>query len=110
MILQQQDRRDGIAFANASALIPLKAKAWLDFSARKLAGDAIDTKDITKHSTDVFRLATTLSGDSTVDLPEGIRADLTAFLSAFPVSFILPQCSLRNAAAEELKQCKQISL
>lgn len=84
LIVQQQETRDGIAFANATALIPLKAKAWLDLSARKDAGERIDAKDITKHRADVFRLAATLPGDTTVDLPDTIRDDLWAFLAAFP--------------------------
>lgn len=84
LIRQQQEQRDGIAFANATALIPLKAKAWLDLSARKLAGEVIDAKDIAKHRGDVFRLAATLPGDITVKLPDAIRSDLEAFLAAFP--------------------------
>lgn len=84
LIYQQRERRDGIGFANAAALIPLKAKAWLDLSARKLGGEAIDAKDIAKHRADVFRLAATLPGDTTVELPDSIRTDLAAFLNAFP--------------------------
>ena len=84
LIVQQQETRDGIAFANATALIPLKAKAWLDLSARKQAGESIDAKDIAKHRADVFRLAATLPGDTTVDLSDTIRTDLMAFLAAFP--------------------------
>jgi hypothetical protein len=84
LILQQQEIRDGIAYANATALIPLKANAWLDLTARKLAGENIDAKDISKHRADVFRLAATLPGNTTVELPEAIRTDLTSFMSAFP--------------------------
>jgi hypothetical protein len=84
LIRQQQDTRDGLVFANATALIPLKAKAWLDLSSRKLAGEAIDAKDITKHRADVFRLAATLPGNTTVELPAVIRADLATFLASFP--------------------------
>lgn len=84
LILMQREIRGGVGFANASALIPLKAKAWLDLSARKEAGENIDNKDITKHRADVFRLGATLPGDATVELPESIRDDLSAFLAAFP--------------------------
>lgn len=84
LISQHQEARDGLTFATATSLIPLKAKAWLDLSARKLAGEAIDAKDIAKHRADVFRLAATLPGDTTVQLPDAIRADLEAFLAAFP--------------------------
>lgn len=84
LIRQHQEMREGLAFATASALIPLKAKAWLDLSMRKEAGEQIDAKDITKHRADVFRLAATLPGNITVDLPDTIRNDLSAFLAAFP--------------------------
>lgn len=84
LIREQQHSNDGLAFANATALIPLKAKAWLDLSTRKQAGEAIDTKDISKHRADVFRLAATLPGNSTVELPAAVRTDLSAFLAAFP--------------------------
>lgn len=84
LIVQQHETHDGVAFANASALIPLKAKAWLDLSARKAAGEPIDAKDITKHRADVFRLTATLPGGTTVELPDTIRTDLSNFLAAFP--------------------------
>ena len=84
LIVRQQETHDGIAFASASALIPLKAKAWIDLRARKEAGEPIDSKDISKHRADVFRLAATLPGDTTVNLPDTIRTDLSAFLAAFP--------------------------
>ena len=85
LIRQQRETRDGLAFATATALIPLKAKAWLDLSARsQLAGETVDARDINKHRADVFRLAATLPGDTTVELPGPIRADLAAFLAAFP--------------------------
>jgi hypothetical protein len=85
LIRQQRETRDGLAFATATALIPLKAKAWLDLSARsQLAGKTVDARDITKHRADVFRLAATLPRDTTVELPGPIRADLAAFLAAFP--------------------------
>lgn len=84
LIREQRETRDGIAFANATALIPLKAKAWLDLSTRKEAGENIDSKDIAKHRADVFRLAATLPGDTTVELPGTILTDLATFLAAFP--------------------------
>ena len=85
LIRQQRETRDGLAFATATALIPLKAKAWLDLSARsQLAGETVDARDIAKHRADVFRLAATLPGDTTAELPGPIRADLAAFLAAFP--------------------------
>jgi len=41
-----KDVRDGLSFANATALIPLKANAWLNLSKRKAGGEKLDAKDI----------------------------------------------------------------
>lgn len=75
---------EGIAFASATALIPLKARAWLDLTARKQAGEKVDSGDIHKHRTDVFRLAATLPAEPAAELPAMIRSDLAAFLGQFP--------------------------
>lgn len=74
---------DDIPMVSATGLIPLKAKAWLDLKARKGAGQHVDEGDIKKHRNDVFRLALTLPGEP-VAIGDGIRADLAAFLAAFP--------------------------
>ena len=76
--------RDGLSFANATALIPLKANAWLNLSKRKAGGENIDSKDIAKHRNDVFRLAGTLPGVSGPQLPKIIVDDLISFLGSFP--------------------------
>jgi len=62
LIQNHKDVRDGLSFANATALIPLKANAWLNLSKRKAGGEKLDSKDIAKHRNDVFRLAGTLPG------------------------------------------------
>ena len=60
-------------------LIPLKAKAWLDLTARKTAGETIDSKDIRKHRNDVFRLFPLLPGNLSLHCPEDIKEDLGKF-------------------------------
>ncbi len=76
--------RDGLAIATATALIPMKAHAWLDLTRRKQGGEGIDAKDIKKHRADVFRLAATLPGEAGPRLPDTIRDDLARFLDAIP--------------------------
>lgn len=75
---------DGLWVANATSLIPLKAHAWLNLSRLKAAGELIDSKNIDKHRSDVFRLAATLPGEPGPELPATIAADLAGFLQAFP--------------------------
>ena len=36
-------------------LIPFKAKAWMDLTDRRAAGEHVDSKNIKKHKNDVFR-------------------------------------------------------
>lgn len=83
-IREHHNTEDGLPFANATSLIPLKAHAWLDLTARKQAGDKVDSKDIDKHRSDVFRLAATLPGEAGPSVPDTIRTNLTQFLDAFP--------------------------
>jgi hypothetical protein len=67
------------------ALIPLKAKAWLDLAQRKAAGnETVDSKDIDKHRTDVFRLTATLTGELGPVIDPRVKADLKQFVAAFP--------------------------
>lgn len=98
--------QDGLPFANATALIPLKANAWLNLNQRKAAGENIDSKNIDKHRNDVFRLAATLPGVSGPQLPATIITDLTKFLSRFPEDspkWLAIQASLKNTVADGIK-------
>ncbi len=74
----------GILAANGAALIPLKARAWLDLTARQGSGEEIKEDDIKKHRNDVFRLAATLPADPGSILPEELASDVTAFLNRHP--------------------------
>lgn len=65
----------------AAGSIPLKAKAWLDLTARKSHGENIDEKDIRKHRNDVFRLMGTLTEDTRIQLPENVAADMGNFIN-----------------------------
>tara|TARA_R100001143_G_scaffold63594_1_gene73146 strand:- start:4798 stop:5562 length:765 start_codon:yes stop_codon:yes gene_type:complete len=67
--------------ANELALICLKAKAFLDLSQRKEDGQRIDSKEIKKHRSDVFRLTATLTGEDKIVLPETIQKDMMTFVT-----------------------------
>lgn len=79
----RRTEKDGVRFASVSALIPLKARAWLDLTARRERGEKVDSKDIDKHRADVFRLAATLPGEQGPETPPAVQADLSRFLQAF---------------------------
>ena len=78
--LIKNNRKDGVIWIDAIALIPLKAEAWLDLSARKRAGEQIDSDDIRKHLRDVLRLVTILPTAFKYPLPSSIAQDLQQFL------------------------------
>lgn len=71
---------DGISTVKPEILIPLKARAWIDLTARKAIGETVDSKDIKKHKNDVFRLFALLTEKMRVKVTESIHADLMHFL------------------------------
>jgi hypothetical protein len=83
-LLSHHRSTNGVWMADGPALIPLKAKAWLDLSSRRAAGEPVDRRKIRKHRNDVFALATTLPATPTETLPAHIASDVTDFLARFP--------------------------
>ena len=71
---------DGLSILDATHLIPLKARAYIDLADRKCAGGNIDEKDIRKHKNDVIRLYQILSSNKLVKLPTSIKKDMQFFL------------------------------
>lgn len=71
----------GLPLLNEAALIPFKARAYLDLIRRKAAGKRVDGGDVKKHHNDVFRLLQLLPADRVFNLPETIVADMAAFLA-----------------------------
>ncbi|WP_231373900.1 hypothetical protein [Thioalkalivibrio sp. ALE11] len=72
----------GVPVITEHALIPLKARAWLDLSKRKTAGEPVDSKNVKKHRNDIFRLSRLLVPGETVELPGIARDDMREFLGA----------------------------
>jgi len=71
-----------IPVAGAECLIPLKARAWLDLTARKNQGEAIDSKTIHKHKNDIVRLYQVVDPVFTIEVPARIRTDMAECLTA----------------------------
>jgi len=72
---------DGLSVIKAEALIPLKARAYVDLSNRKAAGESVDSKNIKKHKNDIFRLFTVLDRDTKITMATGLREDLAGAFS-----------------------------
>lgn len=81
-ILSGKTEIAGLPVLGPAWLIPLKAKAWMDLSAKRKRGDQIDESDIRKHRNDIFRIYRILSTDETLELPQTIKNDLQYFFSA----------------------------
>lgn len=61
---------------NALANICLKARAYRELSKNKEKGEAVDSKDISKHKKDILKLAVTLNGNEAIDLKEQAKSDM----------------------------------
>ncbi len=70
----------GTSIVRAEYLVPLKARAWLDLTARKKDGEQVDGKNIKKHQNDVFRLFTIFESQFAGDFPDRVIEDMTRFL------------------------------
>lgn len=79
-VMAGRRQADQLAWIEADRLIPLKASAWLDLSARAAAGGQVDARDIRKHINDVFRLSQLLAGEQRIALPEKVAQQLGEFL------------------------------
>ena len=73
---------DGVTVLGAAYLIPFKAKAWLDLSARKANGENVDSKNIRKHKNDVFRLSALLIPGTQIAVNQTVWNDLQTFFAA----------------------------
>jgi len=72
----------GLAWIGADRLIPLKAIAWLELTARKEQGAQVDSRDVRKHLNDVLRLSQLLTPTTRIALDQKIGADMARFLVA----------------------------
>jgi hypothetical protein len=106
--LHQHKREiEGVSVVTEVCLIPLKARAWLDLTRRKEAGENIDSKNIRKHKTDVLRLYQILSPGQRIELPEAIRRDLAAFLMKIGPELtpqLLDNLGIRGVSGAEVVQ------
>lgn len=76
-------RLAGVNVVTEKALIPLKARAWLDLSERRAAdATAVDSRDINKHRNDVLRLSQLLTDSERIHVPPGIANDVGRFALA----------------------------
>ena len=100
---------DGVTVLDAAYLIPFKAKAWMDLTDRKAAGEHVDSKNIKKHKNDVFRLTELIDPAVKIMAPQGVYADIQEFVQRMQSESIeLKQLGLvgrtKEQILEELKE------
>ena len=84
---QGRIRVSKVTILDVPYLIPFKARAWIDLSDRKAAGEQVDSKNIRKHKNDVFRL-TELLAQSQAKLPfmpSAVKSDMSKFIERMAV-------------------------
>ena len=102
---QGRVRVSEVTILDAPYLIPFKAKAWIDLSERKTAGEQIDSKSIRKHKNDVFRLTELLAEDQQKlsFLPEAVRNDMREFTDRMELEEVdLKQLGIRGKTKQEI--------
>lgn len=99
----------GVSILPAEALLLLKAKAWMDLTARKVRGEFVKDKDIRKHRTDILRLQAQIVEGTTVDLIEMLKSDLRDFLVAYAADPINPKTiNVPGTFEDALKKIKEV--
>jgi hypothetical protein len=98
---------DGVPTIPAQCLIPLKATAYLDLTARKARGEPVDGDHIKKHRNDVFRLYLTLAPADRFKLPIRLQEDLRNLLDRLPPD--AEDWSSIHAAVKNLPSALQVA-
>ncbi|MCA9176047.1 MAG: hypothetical protein KDB14_16290 [Planctomycetales bacterium] len=90
---------EGLPVVRPEHLIPLKAKAWLDLTARAADGHNVDSKDIRKHRNDVFRLYAIVDPEYAASPATSIRSDMKRFIERMQTEEVdLKAMGLRGAS------------
>jgi len=82
LLLEGRKEIDDVCVLQPGLIIVFKAKAWLDLTERRKAGEAVKGSDIKKHKNDVFRLFQLLSPANRIDIPDEIKEDMRQFVEA----------------------------
>ena len=94
---------DGISVLDAEYLILFKAKAWLDLTRRREAGEHVNEKDLRKHKNDVFRLYAIADPEARIEKSEPIANDMDAFLQAMSEEqIVLRDLGITGITVEEI--------
>jgi hypothetical protein len=94
----------GLSVVDASHLIPLKARAWIELNRIRNSSGKVDEKDVRKHRNDILRLYQLLSPMQRIKMPQSIKEDMMFFLNRMEdnVTLDLKNLGLRQVGIEEV--------
>ncbi len=93
---------DGIRHADSVALIALKAKAYLNLLSDKNKGIQVDSRDIRKHRSDVFKLVAILE-NTPIDVPTPIVECIKEFVVSVKSEWSALSASLSQSLGQDVK-------
>ncbi|HLT41835.1 MAG TPA: hypothetical protein VKZ95_03945 [Sphingobacteriaceae bacterium] len=104
-IMKHSEVVENIHRAKTEALIVLKAKAYLEISARIEQGVKEDSKNLKKHKNDVFKLAMLLTSEDRFELPESIKEVVVEFLKMvndnLPTADVFKATGMKGATGDQ---------
>lgn len=94
---------DGVSVLSIEYILLFKVKAWMDLLEKKENGEQIDSRDITKHKNDIFRLLVYVSPSVKVGISDEILEDINKFMGKISKEKIdLKNLGIRNVTFNEL--------
>ena len=91
---------DGIRHADSAALIPLKARAYLNLLQEKAEGKHINSRDIKKHRSDVLKIVAIME-EEPVPAPKAIVTSIKEFIASIRNDWAVLGPSLSNALGQD---------
>jgi hypothetical protein len=81
------------------------AKAFLDLSERREKGENIDSRDISKHRNDIFRLTMIADPEFKTDIPEKISDDMKVFIEKMKTETVdLKSIGIKGISKESIME------
>lgn len=80
-LLQGRRIVDGLSLLDEKYLIPFKAKAWCELSARQKGGEEGNSRHIRKHYRDVYHLLMLVPPKERIALPKQLKTDMQSFIN-----------------------------
>ncbi len=103
LLLGGKQNVDDVTVLQPGLIVVFKAKAWLDLTARRNAGEVIKGSDIKKHKNDVFRLFQLLSTDHKIELSEPVKEDMRQFIADVRVDPpVLSDLKIKGVSVDEI--------